>query len=166
MTDVWDRFWSKVEEPFDAHNDCWIWKGAGYASKLGYGRFQLSNPRRLVGAHRFAYEQFYGPISAGLVLDHMCRNPRCVNPTHLRVVTRSQNTLENSVGVTAVHAVKKDCVRGHPLSGENLYLRPNGGRACRMCRRLADIKRRKLKRLYLIEYKRKWRREKKQRDSG
>jgi hypothetical protein len=24
-------------------------------------------------------------------LDHLCRNPKCVNPNHLEVVTRSEN---------------------------------------------------------------------------
>jgi hypothetical protein len=27
------------------------------------------------------------------------------------------------------------CKRGHPLEGENLYVRPNGDRCCRTCRR-------------------------------
>lgn len=29
--------------------------------------------------------------------------------------------------------LKDRCKRGHPLSGRNLYLRPNGGRDCRTC---------------------------------
>lgn len=33
--------------------------------------------------------------------------------------------------------IASECKRGHPLSGENLYVRPNGKRACMECRRMA-----------------------------
>lgn len=32
------------------------------------------------------------------------------------------------------HAKKTECVRGHPLAGENLYVDPRGFRSCRICR--------------------------------
>jgi hypothetical protein len=44
------------------------------------------------GAHRWMYEQKIGPIPKGLVIDHLCRNTRCVNPDHLEPVTRGENT--------------------------------------------------------------------------
>jgi hypothetical protein len=44
-----------------------------------------------VSPHRFAYELLVGPIPAGLVLDHLCRNRLCVNPNHLEPVTNSEN---------------------------------------------------------------------------
>lgn len=37
------------------------------------------------------------------------------------------------------------CIHGHPLSGENLYVEPNGKRRCRECRRNRDHLRRPLK---------------------
>ena len=33
---------------------------------------------------------------------------------------------------------KTECMRGHPLSGENLYVRPDGARGCKKCRRAAS----------------------------
>ena len=33
-----------------------------------------------------------GPIPAGMVIDHLCRNRNCVRPDHLEVVTPAQNT--------------------------------------------------------------------------
>jgi hypothetical protein len=33
------------------------------------------------------------------------------------------------------------CPRGHPYEGENLYVRPNGGRKCRTCNRDAERER-------------------------
>jgi hypothetical protein len=38
-----------------------------------------------------------GPIPEGLYLDHICHNPPCVNPDHLRPVTQKQN-MENHSG--------------------------------------------------------------------
>ena len=37
---------------------------------------------------------------------------------------------------------KTHCKNGHPLAGDNLYLRPKGGRACRACRKAVDIRQR------------------------
>lgn len=30
---------------------------------------------------------------------------------------------------------KDECKNGHPLEGDNVYVRPNGGRLCRTCKR-------------------------------
>lgn len=38
-------------------------------------------------------------------------------------------------------AQRTHCVRGHELSGENLYLPPAGGRACRECIRMHELRR-------------------------
>lgn len=42
-------------------------------------------------AHRVAFEKARGPVPEGFVLDHICRNPPCVNVDHLRIVTQKQN---------------------------------------------------------------------------
>lgn len=67
-----------------AANGCWNWTAA--RTKLGYGKI---SPRLL--AHRAIYELSVGPISDGLELDHLCRNPSCVNPDHLEPVTHAEN---------------------------------------------------------------------------
>lgn len=51
-------------------------------------QFRLSNLRRLVYAHRFAYELAVGTIQAELEVVHACRNHACVNPGHLEQVER------------------------------------------------------------------------------
>ena len=68
---------------------CWIW----LLKKLprGYGQMRLPGTRVMVLAHRWYYEQRRGPIPAGLVVDHKCRQPSCVNPDHLRAVTQAVN---------------------------------------------------------------------------
>ena len=42
-------------------------------------------------------------------------------------------------GIAAAALARKarpDCKRGHPLSGENLFITSSGGRGCKACRRI------------------------------
>jgi HNH endonuclease len=125
------RFWMKVERN---QNGCWIWKG--HIDHGGYGTFRVrSGPRGMEKAHRFSWMNIHGPIEQGLTVDHLCRNRRCVNPAHMEIVTRGENTLRGVSG-SAQNARKTHCKRGHLLSEENIYPRKDGRRACRICRKL------------------------------
>lgn len=73
-----DKFWAKVERTAT----CWNWTGS---LSHGYGRHNQAK------AHRVAYELTNGPIPPDREIDHKCRNRACVNPSHLRLVTRKQN---------------------------------------------------------------------------
>lgn len=66
---------------------CHDWTGA--RGPDGYGKFWLG--KRVVAAHRFAYERTKGFIPHGMQVDHVCRCPSCVNPDHLQLVTQQQN---------------------------------------------------------------------------
>lgn len=130
-----ERFWAKVDQrgPLMPEMDapCWMW--IGHVSEDGYGTFSAG---RMVKAHRFAYELLVGPIPEGLMIDHRCRNTRCVNPTHLEPVTNRVNILRGT-SPAARHARQTHCKRGHLLSGKNLYVRPgDGARVCRACKPL------------------------------
>ena len=81
-TRVTARFWSHV----DQSENCWNW--TSYVTERGYGRFFDG---RAIAAHRFAYELLIGPIPTDREIDHVCHNRKCVNPDHLRLVTRKQN---------------------------------------------------------------------------
>lgn len=72
---------------------CWIWTGATVA---GYGA--VKRDRRKVRAHRYVYEAMVAPIPEGLVLDHLCRVTRCVNPDHLEAVTIGENVRRGHAG--------------------------------------------------------------------
>lgn len=86
-----ERFWGKVERL--GQDDCWEWTSVKVTG--GYGCFTLNGKKNR--AHRYAYELAKGPIPEGLIVDHICHNPGCVNPSHLRLATLSQN-MENRRG--------------------------------------------------------------------
>ena len=125
------RFSKHVNIP-DEHG-CMLWTAARGAN--GYGRFGLKvNERwRAFIAHRLAYEHFVGPVPRGLELDHLCRNRACINPTHLEPVTRWENIMRGQ-SVSAKHAAKTHCPRGHPYAGSNLRVTEQG-RQCKACQR-------------------------------
>lgn len=123
-----ERFWKKVEKT----ETCWIWTGC---KSNGYGNLRRQGKGFL--AHRVSYEMAKGVIPDELVLDHLCRNPACVNPDHLEAVPMLVNTLRGRmVEVTkARKAAITHCPYGHPYSGENLRLNRNGSRRCAACGR-------------------------------
>lgn len=114
------RFWAKVQPA----GDCWIWQG--YIMPNGYGQFGAG--RRHVYAHRFAYEQWCGPIPQGLQIDHLCRVRNCVRPQHLEPVTCRENLLRGTGNITKTH-----CPKGHPYNFENTHWF-RGKRYCISCR--------------------------------
>lgn len=107
--------------------ECWPWKLS--VGSHGYGN--AFNGTTVVLAHRLAYETWVGPIPGGLTVDHKCHVRRCINPTHLRVLSNVENARDNGQ-VTKTH-----CPSGHPYDGANLYVNPLGHRHCRTCARRA-----------------------------
>lgn len=120
-----DRFANQCE--IDPTTGCWLWGGA--LGPGGYG--QMATGGRHYYAHRFIYEQVYGPISSGLDLDHLCRVRQCVNPEHLEPVTRWENLRR---GLPGESWVKTYCVHGHKFTVTNTYINRDGHRSCQICR--------------------------------
>lgn len=82
--------------------DCLVWKGAnngkygmiGVRVRVGKGQY-FSHP---VLTHRLAFaskddlpSSQLGPRNDTLVVNHICRNTVCVNPSHLEVITQKEN---------------------------------------------------------------------------
>ena len=93
-------------------------------------------------AHRVAYERAKGPIPDGLVIDHLCRNRRCVNPDHLEAVTPQVNT-HRGVAPNNLIRLSGACKHGHPRTEENARVDKHGHTVCRVCQRLRATPERK-----------------------
>lgn len=113
---------------------CWEWQGN--IGGCGYGNFYqtVNGVQRTFRAHRVAWFLLRGEPDPLLVLDHVCRNKRCVNPDHLREVTCGVNNIENSLSPTAINKIKTHCKNGHELNAENTSLK-QGSRRCVICTR-------------------------------
>lgn len=103
---------------------CWPWRGAG-DGRGRYGRFTMKG--RGMQASRAAYLLFVGPLRKSQEVDHTCRNPRCVRPSHLEAVSHIENMARTRARM---------CKSGrHLMVGANvLRMGAKKGRSCRACR--------------------------------
>lgn len=114
----------------DPETGCWLWRGC--LTRYGYGT--VTWQQRAQHAHRTVWELLVGPIPAGLVLDHLCRVRRCVNPEHLRPITNLENLqAPGSLSPATLNRQKTVCPNGHEYSEENTYFTKGGARKCRAC---------------------------------
>ena len=74
-----------VAGPLDT--PCWIWQHS--RSPAGYGMVDRGGYRG--GAHRWMYIRAHGDPGPQLHIDHLCRQPACVNPEHLEAVSPAEN---------------------------------------------------------------------------
>ncbi len=81
---VEDRLRAKAVE-IDGHL---IW--CGVSNPAGYGKTTLRG--NSTSTHRAMWEQVYGPIPAGLFVLHTCDTPPCIQPEHLYLGTRQNNS--------------------------------------------------------------------------
>lgn len=128
-------FWGRIKKT----KKCWNYIGP--ITKTKYGLMCIHARQYL--AHRISYTWLVGTLPKDKVLDHLCRNTRCVNPKHLEVVTNAENTLRGTSPL-AENKRKTHCSNGHPYSGDNLMTSHQGYRNCKACRypRNEDYKKR------------------------
>lgn len=124
-----DRLWSRVTKT----ESCWLWTGA--ISQNGYGVIGLTGGTKNDFVHRVAYRLTKGLIPEGRsnVVDHLCRNRRCVNPDHLELVRQRTNILRGTLGV-----LKTRCRNGEHPYPEFARFSTTGRRFCIACRRESD----------------------------
>jgi hypothetical protein len=139
LPSLWERLNSFTNQcgPTPLHRPdlgaCWIFTGAKVGG--GYGIIALGDGTMRV-AHRVSYELYVGPIPEGLVLDHLCVVPACVNPGHLEPVTQREN-LRRRDAYHGMATALDACKNGHPFDEKNTsYTGPNKEwRVCRTCKR-------------------------------
>lgn len=135
------RFWAKVNKhgPYSkkCRSRCWQWV-AGVNGK-GYAYFYYNGMTQQ--AYRVVYEWEVGSIPKSKEIDHLCRNPLCVNPRHLEAVTRRINQIRG-MGFPGINHRKTHCPKGHKYSRKNTMLRWFGNRRTRTCRECGRLKRR------------------------
>lgn len=133
LEQVLERLTAKVHKT----EHCWLWTAA--TTHDGYPRFASRSIPGEIFAHRVSYILLVGPIAPGLQVDHLCRVRHCVNPDHLEPVTPQVNHQRaDHYAMGRGHRGWTHCVHGHPFSGDNLHIAPNGRRVCRTCSRDAQ----------------------------
>lgn len=113
---------------------CWEW--ARSARPDGYAMTVFNGKYRLV--HRVSALFFHGLDidDRSQVVDHICRNRKCCNPSHLRVVTQQENVLaDGSLAVAKARADKTHCPKcgGDYTIYQPAWLKGKSVRRCLPC---------------------------------
>lgn len=126
------RFWTRVIKS----EGCWEWDTKPPSAR--YGQFGAGG--QTWKPHRYSYTVNVGPIPDGLWVLHHCDNGFCVRPDHLFLGTYLDNIADMMAKGRhrSGRAHPSHCKYGHPFSGDNLYIKPNGKRQCRTCARRAS----------------------------
>lgn len=128
----------------DPVTECWLWQGFVEPTTKpanrnfhvgGYGKMGYRN--RGWAVHRIVWTIVKGSVPAKMDVCHTCDVRHCCNPDHLWIGTRSQNIADmvaKGRGPFGKKAAQTHCIRGHELSGDNLYTTRNGkSRRCKTC---------------------------------
>lgn len=124
-------------------NGCWISRYSvashGYA-QIGWSLPFGTGPKtRMVLAHRAAWTAVHGQVPLGMTLDHTCKQRRCVNPAHLRLLPNFENARRTSGKDWPIGS----CINGHSAAALQPIKRrakdgsPRWGRTCSECVKLA-----------------------------
>jgi hypothetical protein len=83
------RMWKSIETNGRDPENCWLWKG-NTVDKDNYGLIKMKGS--LVRTHRVVLSIKIGrPLEKGEIAMHLCNNPLCNNPAHLKVGTQKEN---------------------------------------------------------------------------
>ena len=125
-----ERVAERAYKNADRVGDCWISRYStgshGYA-QVGWVP-QTGSRISATTAHRAAWVYVKGEqIPDGMTIDHTCKNRRCVNVDHMRLLTN----FENARRTHGRDWPLGECARGH--SNEHLVDLARGRKACGIC---------------------------------
>lgn len=126
---LWVRLYGAVQ--FDGK--CWLFCGKSVGSS-GYGQLRIGHSRDIT-VHRLSYIAANGHIPEGLCVLHRCDVRLCVNPAHLFLGTKSDNS-RDMVAKGRHYSdtrLRTHCPKGHPYDSRN----SRGARICTTCNREA-----------------------------
>lgn len=118
------RFWPKVNK---TSQGCWEWTAGTNDKGYGvFGTYKLGKHKsKLEYSHRISYMiSSDKAIPFGMVVDHMCGNPKCLNPDHLQLLRISENSAQG-----AARLVKNIC----ETCSKPRHVSPSGRTVCRSC---------------------------------
>jgi len=72
-------------------SQCWIWQGKRSKEE---GRALVPSHNGTGYAARALWQRLHGAVPDGMDLAHICHRTECINPEHVRPVSRSQNVKE------------------------------------------------------------------------
>ena len=72
-------------------SDCIEWSKC--RNSEGYGQLRFKG--KMVMAHRRVWESLFGDIPDGVYVLHKCDNPPCINPDHLFLGTKKDNSRDS-----------------------------------------------------------------------
>jgi hypothetical protein len=101
------RLWNRID--VRGEDECWPWTGGAGAS--GHGRFLL-NDGYLYSPYRLVCHLYVGSLNGGdgyhgKVVMHLCDNPCCCNPKHLRVGSQKENAKDMAAKGRGSRVTKK-----------------------------------------------------------
>ena len=124
-----DRVLARIFQRCTSVGDCLV--STYSVGSHGYAQVGWHDQTRgrsvMVLVHRAAWELLRGPIPAGMTVDHICRNRRCLSIDHLRLVSNEDNARDNG------QSRRTHCPHGHRYEGANVKRTKQGHRVCRTC---------------------------------
>ena len=100
------RFWSKVNKdgPIPQHKPelgkCWIWTAS--TNRSGRGQLRDDKAKNTIRAYKYSWILHNGSIPTDMFVFSYCKNPTCVNPSHLFIATNENDLTGKTFGFLRV----------------------------------------------------------------